>query len=248
MRGMDVPGLIAQLEADGPPLAAAAARAGWDAPVPGTGWDVRSLVTHVGGVHRWATAVVSARSMSDQSATRDAVGAGPVEGELLDWFRTGHAELTTALRAAPEDLTAFTFLPADSPKHFWSRRQAHETAIHRIDAEGASGADGAVMPVPAEFAQDGMAEMLLGFARRKSNASDTAATIAVLASDGPSWLITFGGERIQAVVSDDLDASATVSGTSSDLYRWLWNRPSPATVTGDEDVLELWRQVRVRWG
>jgi hypothetical protein len=35
---------------------------------------------------------------------------------------------------------------------------------------------------------------------------------------------------------------------SSDLYLWLWNRPSGALVDGDHDVARLWAEtVRVRW-
>jgi hypothetical protein len=89
--------------------------------------------------------------------------------------------------------------------------------------------------------------MLLGFARRKSNTIDSEATISLRASDGPSWLITLGGERI-AAREDDSAVQAALAGTSSDLYLWLWNRPSGAALSGNEEVAGLWREVRVRWG
>jgi uncharacterized protein (TIGR03083 family) len=245
-RRVDIAEHIAFLEADGPRLAAAAERAGWDARVPGTDWDVRELVTHTGGVHRWAADIVAnGRDRFDTDAGR-AVGTGPRDDALLDWFRTGHAALVETLRAAAAGVECATFLPAPSPLAFWARRQAHETAVHRADAEAAGGD---VTPFDAGFAQDGIAELLLGFAARRRKPADRTASIAVRASDGPAWRVTVGAEQVQAEqVSVDGNADLTVAGSSSELYLWLWNRPSAATVQGDTSVRDLWaRQVRVRW-
>jgi uncharacterized protein (TIGR03083 family) len=243
---MDVHSLIGHLSEHGDRLAAAADRAGWDAPVPGTDWDVRTLVTHVGGIHRWAADVVDAARPTGDTPAGLAVGSGPPDDELLEWYQNGHAALVQTLRDAPADLECFAFLPADSPLHFWARRQAHETAIHRADAEAAAGD---VTPFDAAFAQDGIAEILLGFGRRRSNAPNAAGTIGLDAADGPSWLITLGGERIEASPTDDLlGTDVTVRGLSSDLYLWLWNRPTEAVVDGDAGVAALWTSsVRVRW-
>ncbi|TAM89771.1 MAG: maleylpyruvate isomerase family mycothiol-dependent enzyme [Jatrophihabitans sp.] len=242
--------LVEALSGDGPALLTAARRAGWEALVPGCpDWNVRDLVIHAGGVHRWAADVVrNARAGTDTDLAAE-VGNGPSDAELPDWFADGHRDLVAVLRVAPDDLACAAFLPADSPKHFWARRQAHETAIHRADAEQAAGS---VPSFAADFAQDGIAEVLLGFARRRSNAIAAPGRLALHAEDGPSWLVTFGGERIEAATSgagvDGGGADATVSGTSSELYLWLWNRPSRAVVTGDAAVAQRWRGVRVRWG
>ena len=237
---------VAYLEADGQRLAEAAAWTGWDAPVPGTDWTVRELVTHVGGVHRWAADVVRTGAGSGDTDAGRAVGQGPPDVELLDWFRAGHGELVAALRAVPSDLDCFAFLPAPSPVAFWARRQAHETAVHRADAQGAAG----IAPgFDVGFAQDGIDELVRGFARRRSNAIATEATLALRPTDGgASWLLTFGGEHIDAIEAPDVKrADAAVSGSSSELYLWLWNRPSPVEVSGDGSVAALWRNVRVRW-
>jgi uncharacterized protein (TIGR03083 family) len=244
MCAMEIAEHLAQLESDGPRLLDAAEQAGWDAPVPCTEWTVRDLVVHTGGIHRWATDIVRTGARSADTEARRAVGIGPLDGALLDWFGAGHLALVDALRAAPDDLDCVAFLPAPSPLAFWARRQAHETAIHRADAQAAAGLE---VSFPIEFAQDGIAEMLRGFAARKSNAIDTDATLGLRPSDGsPPWLITMGGEQIEAVVSD-ADADALVAGSSTDLYLWLWNRPSHATISGDESTAQLWRSVRVRW-
>jgi uncharacterized protein (TIGR03083 family) len=243
---VDVTSLIDHLALDGPLLAAAAADAGLDAPVPGTEWDVRALVTHIGGIHRWAADIVATRSSTPDTEAGRAVGTGPSDPELLDWFRDGHRAVVDELRRAPGDLDCFTFLPAESPLHFWARRQAHETAIHRGDAQAAAGD---VVNFADDFAQDGIAEILHGFARRPRTTLPANPILALEAADGPSWLITLGGERIEAHPSDDLvGADATIRGRSSDLYLWLWNRPSDAKVDGDEAVAATWAEtVRVRW-
>ena len=188
---MEILALIEHLGDEGVRLATAAGRAGWDVPVPRTDWNVHDLVTHVGGVHRWASDVVRTGATDLDTPPGRGVGHGPSDDELLDWFVTGHSALVSALRDAPPDLTAGTFLPAPSPLHFWARRQAHETAIHRADADAACGEPS---NYEAEFAQDGIMEMLHGFAARKSMAMDGKATILLDATDGPSWLVTLGGE------------------------------------------------------
>ena len=243
---MQIPALIDQLAADGPLLIGAAQRAGWDAPVPATEWTVRELVTHLGGIHRWAADIVATCGTRFDTEAAGAVGSGPDDDELAEWFTHGHAALVETLRAAPDDLECATFLPADSPRHFWARRQAHETAMHRVDAEGAAGD---ATPFDTDFAQDGIGELLLGFAARRSNATDRKAAIVLDAADGPSWLITLGGERIEAAPTDEAGtADLRVRGGSSDLYRWLWNRPSASVVEGDDEIAALWAgTVRVRW-
>lgn len=227
-------------------LATAADQAGLDAPVPGTTWDVRSLVTHVGGIHRWAADLVATQGRSPDTAAGQAVGTGPGDEDLLDWFRHGHAALVRTLRSAPRDLECFTFLPAESALHFWARRQSHETAVHRADAQAAAGA---VVPFVNDFAQDGIAEVLLGFACRKPKSADVAMTIGLDAEDGASWRIALGDHPVAAEPGADVAGTdVTVRGRSSDLYLWLWNRPCEATVDGDPAVAAQWaRTVRVRW-
>jgi len=251
---VEIAEFIDRLADEGTRLATAAGRVGWDTPVPRTDWNVRDLVTHVGGVHRWAGDVVRTGATDLDTAAGREVGRGPGDDELLDWFVTGHAALVSAVRSAPPDLAAATFLAAPSPLHFWTRRQAHETAIHRADADAACGE---LASYPPEFAQDGIDELLNGFAARKSMSIDMKATILLNATDGPSWLVNVSDERIHADTIDDLAragfadsdaARADVRGSSSDLYLWLWNRDSHAELSGSPAVADLWRAaVRVRW-
>src|SRR5207302_5692344 len=118
-----------------------------------------------GGVHRWATrhVVEAAAELVAVDDLLDLVGKWPADDDLVDWFVAGHGALVRALPDAPPDLQCFTFLPAPSALAFWARRQAHETAIHRVDAELAGGS---VTPFDPAFAADGIDELLRGFVAR----------------------------------------------------------------------------------
>ncbi len=176
--GMRIEEHIDQLAAEGPRLADAAQRAGLDAAVPGCpGWQVRDLVTHVGGVHR-------------------------------------------------------------------ARRQAHETAIHRGDAQAACRAAGSFDPA---LALDGIDEILTGFAARPRALAPGTLRIEP-AGDAP-WLATLGPRGVTAsrAQGQDTPADVTVRGSAADIYLWLWNRPAAVTVTGEAAVADRWQQIRVRW-
>jgi uncharacterized protein (TIGR03083 family) len=145
---MDVAAHIDALRSDGWLMADAAGTAGPDAPVPTCPeWVVRDLVRHMGGAHRWATGYVAdARTEVWDVGLDEVVGAWPDDADLLSWFCQGCETLTEALEAAPRDLECWTFLRASSPLSMWARRQAHETAIHRVDAELAAGIASARSP------------------------------------------------------------------------------------------------------
>ena len=242
---------VAAIRRDGELLAEAAEAAGLDAAVPHCpDWRVRELVQHTGGIHRWAaTHVAEARAEPMPEDEEKRVMAPPEDGELLGWFRSGCAELAATLEKAPPDLSCCTFLPAPTPLQFWARRQAHETAIHRADAQGAAGA---VTPFPPEHARDGVDEMLLGFASRRKGRlrADPPRSFALHAADlGVDWLVRVEPDRIE-VSHEPGEADWSVSGPASDLYLLLWNRRGTQGLEtrGDPALLELWRtSVRVRW-
>ncbi len=161
-------------------LSAAAAEAGPDAAVPSCpDWVVRDLVRHQGGVHRWAAGIVGTpRTEPWNVDLEDVVGAWPDDADLLAWFDAGADALASVLSEADPGLACWTFLPAPSPLAMWARRQAHETSVHRADAELAAG--GHLTPVPAAFAADGIGELLECFAPRGGRLrADAARTLRV---------------------------------------------------------------------
>jgi uncharacterized protein (TIGR03083 family) len=252
---MEIAEHIGALRRQGELLADAAERAGLDAVVPPCPpWQVKDLLRHTGYIHRWATRHITERpsQVIDGPPEAEILCAGAADPELLDWFRAGHAALAETLAAADPALECATFMAAPSALAFWARRQAHETAIHRADAESATGT---TPEYPAEFAADGIDELIMGFGQRRKYRPEASADggMQVLATDtGDAWHLDVDQGRIQAHRGPG-PGGCTVSGPASGVYLFLWNRSGDTqanvTVTGDRGFLTAWQSsVRVRWG
>ena len=250
---MDSADHIAALERSGDRLAAVAEAAPLDAPVPTCpDWDLRDLVRHQGGVHRWATTVVATpyREFPNLDLP-DVVGEWPSDDQLLPWFRAGHQALVDALRAAPDDLACWAFLAAPSPKAMWARRQAHETTIHCVDAELAAGTAGA--PIDPVLAADGVDELLSCFITRRGSRlrSEVGSTLGVRTTDvDDRWLVAIAADGVTTTRGATEAATCTVSGPATDVYLALWSRGDAGalTVDGDRSALELFLDtVHIRW-
>ena len=203
-------------------MADAIGAAGAEAAVPTCpGWVMRDLAQHMGGVHRWATGLVSTPRPEPGDAGLDAdrrTVAG--DGELEPWFREGLAGLVAALEAAPPDLETWTFLPAPSPLAMWARRQAHETAVHRVDAERAAGRTaGELSPLAPAFAADGVDELLSCFVprRRTGLRADPPTSLLVRCTDHVAgWALLIDGEGVTTSPGADGNAACTVRGRAAD--------------------------------
>lgn len=247
---MDTADHIAAVHDQGLALHAAADAAGLDAAVPNCPtWTVGTLVAHVGKVHRWATIFLREGAAATAGGTHPRTPTAPTDG-LLDWYAEGHAGLVDALERAPEDLQAWTFIPGRPARAFWARRQAHETAIHRADADSARGE---VPSYPTAHAVDGIDELLAGFFARRGGTllADPATSLAVRPTDAAlSWRMDIGPDGRRTTSPSDGTAACTLEGPAADLYLLLWNRQrrTEPTLTGDPAVLALWREhARVRW-
>ncbi len=244
---------IDALQREGRLLAAAATRTDLDAPIPTCpNWRMRDLVRHVGGVHRWATGCVGDRRTEVWDVDlEDIVGTWPADADLIDWFREGHRRLVHTLASAPPDLDCVTFLAAPSPLAMWARRQAHETAIHRVDAESSGTTISKFHPA---FAADGIDELLSCFITRPRPRLvpkvSSPRSIQVHTTDtGDDWHIQIGLEDVVTSRRSG-PADCTITGAAGDLYLLLWNRRSDAgiSVDGDRNLLTLWREgVQIRW-
>ncbi len=238
-------------------FAEAARQGGLEADIDGCpGWNMRDLVRHLSEIHLWAAARVAKRTsklfpddISEHTESwPDLAVFWPDDDDLIDWYLKTNANLVQALESASPDDDIPTFLPAPSPLAMWARRQAHETAVHRFDAQHASGAETGFDPI---FAADGIDEMVSAFAPRANEFPiPTTQTMVVHADDTDDrWHLTLAADGITTVRGDG-PADVTLTGDAADLYLVLWNRgkDSSITVEGERDLLALWHDnKRVRW-
>jgi len=242
------------VERAGSDLADRADTAGPEVPVVSCPtWSVADLVAHQGMVHRWAAANLRLDETPVPSTT-DILGAVPAE-ELTDWFREGLGQLLAMLGTVDPEVPAAVFLrDAPAPRHFWARRQAHETTIHSVDA--LAGVLGRLptaeeADVALDVALDGIDELLTGFYPRGRSklAGDEPLTIGVLPVDADrAWTMQVADGRLTTERRRRPDAGTALTGTAAQLYLGLWNRGAEITEQGVPGVLDRWREVqRVRW-
>jgi uncharacterized protein (TIGR03083 family) len=238
-------------------FAEAAEQGGLDVEVPSCpGWNMRELLRHLSEIHLWAAGIIAERTtklwpddISEHTESwPDLAVFWPDDNELVNWYLDTNANLVSTLESALPDLDCPTFLPAPSPRAMWARRQAHETAIHRFDAENAAGIASGFNPA---FASDGIDEMLMGFAPRRDEfpLERTKAMLFNATDTDDRWLVTLGPDGISTTRGDG-PADVTVSGVASDIYLAVWNRgeDSDVTVTGESELLETWHNNnRIRW-
>ncbi|MCY4369884.1 MAG: maleylpyruvate isomerase family mycothiol-dependent enzyme [bacterium] len=242
---LDFASCLGVLQKEGLRLAEVTGQVSLDTAVPSCpDWVVRDLVRHTGWVHRWAGLVISEGRTEPPSDLREPIPAGwPSDAGLLDWFREGHERVVRALESAPADLRCWTIMDAPEPRAFWARRQAHETSIHRVDAELAAGNVSGFDPV---HAADGIDELLVWFIDRpgRGPTAPEELTLGVHATDvNRAWTARFGPEGAQGRRGMG-EAGCTVSGDAGDLYPYLWSRTplGGLHVDGDPAVLGQWRE------
>ncbi|HET6501653.1 MAG TPA: maleylpyruvate isomerase family mycothiol-dependent enzyme [Amycolatopsis sp.] len=233
---------VAQIRSQCTALRSAVTQVGPDADVPTCPrWTTRRLVGHLAKVQVWVRAGLRKISVEDLGA-----GRPPEDWDsLLAWWDEHLALLLDEL-ADPEAPAWLPFDRAPQTAGAWARRQAHEAAIHRLDAEHARAGSAAADAVPGlafdpGFAADGIEELLGWLVPRLDSAKSAPRAGAVLlgaADAGRSWTV-----RVEPGVPPELEAGgrtgdATVTGTADAVYRQLWGRPSHASVAGDTGLLD----------
>ncbi|WNV91080.1 maleylpyruvate isomerase family mycothiol-dependent enzyme [Umezawaea sp. Da 62-37] len=240
---MDHSDYTSQIELQARALRAAAVDAGPEAAV-GTcpGWTVLDLVRHIARVHGWALAAVLRTGEVAEPPARVAV---PEDwDELLPWWDEKVAELVEQLRTTPLDAPTRTTGGVPAAAAGWARRQAHETAIHRLDAEHARSATVPSLLFTPDLAADGVDEFLTLFlpvASRRKPVEHTGRVLLHAADAGRAWEVrlTPGGiPEIGPVTDSGTDEDVVVAGTADAVFRAVWGRPSGAIVSGNSALLD----------
>jgi uncharacterized protein (TIGR03083 family) len=166
----------------------------------------------------------------------------PTEG----WIRDGGRSLLETLRGADPEVPMWSW-GADQHVRFWSRRQLHETLIHRSDLELAGGMSPKLEP---EVAADAIDEFL----ENLSNAAAFSPEVAELRGRGESlvfvaddvdraWTATLYPDAFE-IRFGAVEARAQVTGSASRLALLLYRRVSLACaeveLSGSEALVEFW--------
>jgi uncharacterized protein (TIGR03083 family) len=233
-----------QVLLDGAQLIDAVERTGLDAPVPSCpGWDMGDLLWHVSDVWTFWTYIVEERVTHDGRAGYDRPER-VTDDVLVDWAAAAHTGIHAALTDTPPETEVWTWTGANRDVWWVRRRMAHETAVHRWDAERVVGDP---YDLPELVAADGIDEYLQWFAPRRRTAA-LGGTVHLHCTDGD---LGDGGEwMIHRLDADGIEmerthakGDAAVRGRASDLLLWLWGRDAgPVDILGDEALAQRLRE------
>jgi uncharacterized protein (TIGR03083 family) len=211
-------------------------------------WTLRQLATHVGRAHRWAAEIVSTRSAEFIPFRQVPDGRIPDDPALhAPWLRAGAAQVIAAVRETGSD-PVWTFA-GQQPATFWARRMAHETAVHRADAEITAGREPEFEP---DLAADAIDEWL-GFQSGREEADDPrlnalpdGGVLHVHATDegvDGEWLVRREGPAV-TVQPGHGKGDVALRGPAGRLLLVLLRRLPPddpgVTVLGDPALLTRW--------
>ncbi|GAA4477616.1 maleylpyruvate isomerase family mycothiol-dependent enzyme [Rhodococcus olei] len=206
------------------------------------GWTLERVVRHTGKVHRWVAATLAA-GPDAPLAPGDDVESLPRGPECLPAYREALDAVIAELSAHDFDRAAPTFVGPGTVR-FWARRQAHEVAVHRVDAADAVHAAGGGAPesVDARGAADGVdewARLMLVRALPEVPQALHGKTVHLHGTDTPDaeWLLGFGPDGVH-VEAGHAKGDVAVRGTAEELLLAVWRRRPLAALEmfGDVDL------------
>lgn len=210
-------------------------------------WTLRQLATHTGRAHRWAAEIVGTRSAEFIPFRQVPDGRIPDDPALhAPWLRAGAALVIESVREAGSD-PVWTF-DGPQPASFWARRMAHETAVHRADAQITAGR---VPEFDADLAADAIDEWLgfmsgIGASDSRVDALPDGAVLHVHVTDDGvdgEWLVRRAGSTV-SVESGHGKGDVVVRGPAGRVLLVLLRRVQPddpqVEVLGDAALLTGW--------
>jgi uncharacterized protein (TIGR03083 family) len=205
-------------------------------------WNVEQLIGHLGQVYRSAgTHVVHGVS----TTPTDEPAQPPTGADVIAWWDESFRFLIAALESVDPAAPAWNWSIQEPVAKFWFRRMAHETAVHRWDAELAVAA-GYTEPIETQLAVDGVAEAFDTFlaAGHRAGPENLQGVVTLRTTDADAhWALRVRGVGlslldIDTVFDDAPHAQSAVSGSASDLLLALWGRVPFAVlnVEGNPDL------------
>jgi len=229
-------------------LADAARAAGPDTTVPATPeWTVAKLVKHCGTTHAWARTVIERGEFANPGELD--LGLPASAADYPDWIEAGAGAFVASASAADPAARTWSW-GVDQHVGFWSRRMAHETTIHRWDAQSAPGTQ---EPVDVAVAVDAIDERLenlvpsMDFNAAGPDAlSGSGESIHLHCTDTDGeWLTRFGEDGF-TFTREHAKGDLAIRGGASDLLLWLVGRRSldGLETFGDAGVAEAHAAIR----
>lgn len=183
-------------------------------------WSLEELFGHLGSIERWVAQVLLEGQFVEEPVA-------PARGATA-WFLGGMDAFLGAMVALDPQRPCWNFGPPPRKAGFWLRRQAHEHAIHLVDACQASGLEGPALG--EDFMLDGIDEVLSMFAPRQQRLKRMAYlenTVVFHVPGARSWTLGRG------------PAKASISAPLHEMYLGLWGRSNlarAATIEGDTSL------------
>jgi uncharacterized protein (TIGR03083 family) len=216
------------------------------------GWTTDDLAKHMAHVYLGQAFVVETGS---QAENKEHLAPYPRTDDYLEFMAWGFAAITKALDVNRAERKTWSWHHSDFSVDFWFRRMAHETVIHRIDAELAIGA---VTPIDEVLALDGVDEVLdflplTGSWPEVPNIDFGIVSIVASSKNGSKvWDLNFTNEAatVSAVAESNDAARLVISGDAEAMDLYLWGRIDSSdpriSITGEgEETFKQLMQVAV---
>ncbi len=217
---------VAALRHEGSALRSAVSPDMLDRPVPTCPeWTVGDLVGHVAGLYEWVGEHVSRGVTSAPEARL----RRPPAAEALSAFDQSYESIVAILDRLDPEFPAWNPEPQPKRAAFWHRRMAHETAVHRWDAQVSSGL---TEPIETKLAVDGITEVIdtMLLTRSDPSAQPQVGIAALVATDsGDEWLVRVRPAGValldtSTITHEEHRIAARAAGSASDLMLALWGR------------------------
>jgi len=207
------------------------------------GWKVFDLAEHLGVIHRWAEELVRRRSPVRIARESSAIERAAVSPQ---WISDGGKLLVATLLGAEPDDEMWAW-GLDQHVRFWSRRQLHETLVHRMDLELAAHRD---PYAEDDIAIDALDEYLVNIEKVASHAPNLSQlrghgeTLAFRIPDVDRlWAITLGNDGFRVSNAED-KFDAELVGSPVDVLLVILRRrginDGKVEIVGDRRLIDFW--------
>lgn len=211
-----------------------AARGPLDAPVPSCPeWTLGDLVWHLAGVQFFWEQVVRTRA-TDRAGIEEALDRP--DDELPPWFDEVSAGLVKALEDVEAGTRVWSWAGGEQDVAWVARRQAHEAAVHRWDAQRAIGEP---TPIASDLAADGIDEFfewMIG----PEDVATLEGSVAVRLSSPDAGRVWTWARPLDRITGRATPVDVSFTGSASDLLLLLWRRltPEDVKIAGDPRASE----------